>query len=226
MRIASTPATMADVAGVRLLPNGDWADPTGQNRNQHALGEPLTGTIFDMLVEIYQDRLVTRGLLPPEADGRGWRREEVERMFDTLHFQFGRHYARATAAFHNALIEARDVIGFAMAHAIETVHPETLTFERIVARMLEAAWILGEQRNVPAMRDHAVRHGINPDSFLLRHGLGRHSEVVYTEPLPGAVPFRSLDPAAFINARRQMPHLHRETQAASNGGDKRPREAY
>ncbi len=226
VRIASTPATMADVAGVRLLPNGDWADPTGQHRNQHALGEPLTGAIFDMMVEIYQDRLVSRGLIPPEADGRGWRRDEVEQMFDALHFQFNHRYARSTTEFHNALIEARDVIGFSMAHAMETVHPETLTFERVVARMLEAAWMLGEQRNVPAMRDHAVRHGINPDPFLLQHGIGPRREVVFTDPFttPGAL--RSWEPAAFIDAHRRMPHRHRETPAASHGGDKRPREAY
>ncbi len=119
VRIASTQATMADVAGVALLPNGDWADPSGQNRNQHALGEPLTGAIFDMLAEIYQDRLVARGLIPGEADGRGWRRQDIERSLSALHEHFARSLDRFAPAFHDALLEARDVVGFGMAHAIK-----------------------------------------------------------------------------------------------------------
>jgi hypothetical protein len=210
VRIASTAATMADVAGVELLPNGDWADPTGQNRNQHALGEPLTGAIFDMLVEIYQDRLVSRGLIHGEADGRGWRQQDIERSLSVLHQHSARGLARFAPAFHDALLEARDVVGFGMAHAMKTVHPDTLTFERVAACMLEAAWSLGEQANVPAILDHFLRHGIDPRPFLVQRGRGLDSELEFVDPLAASLAPRCQDPAAFVAARRLMRHLHRE----------------
>jgi hypothetical protein len=210
VRIASTRATMADVAGVALLPDGNWADPTGQNRNQHALGEPLTGAIFDMLVEIYQDRLVSRGLIPGEADGRGWRRQDIERSLEGLHTHSARGLARFAPAFHEALLEARDVVGFSMAHAMKTIHPDTLTFERVAARMLEATDMLGEQANVPAILDHFHRHGIDPRPFMTQRGNGSRKRLDFVDPFADPLGPRCHDPAAFINARRLMRHLHRE----------------
>jgi len=210
VRIASTPATMADVAGVALLPNGDWADPTGQNRNQHALGEPLTGAIFDMLVEVYQDRLVSRGLIHREADGRGWRRQDIERSLEALHTHSARGLARFAPAFREALLEARDVVGFGMAHAMKTIHPDTLTFERVAARMLEAAHLLGEQANIPAMLDHFLRHGIDPRVFVAQRGSGSRRRLDFVDPFADPSARRCHDPDAFIAARRLMRHQHRE----------------
>jgi len=50
LRLASNEARMADVAGITLTPDSQWFDPTGGGRNQHAIAEPLTGAIFDVLV--------------------------------------------------------------------------------------------------------------------------------------------------------------------------------
>ncbi|MEJ1977084.1 MAG: hypothetical protein WDN49_14190 [Acetobacteraceae bacterium] len=210
VRIASTQATMADVAGVHLLPDGNWADPAGLNRNQHALGEPLTGAIFDSLVELYQDRLVSRGLIRGEADGRGWRRDDLERSLAALHRESARGLARLPHEFHNALLEARDVIGFGMAHAMKTIHPDTLTFERVAARILEAAWSLGERTNVPAMLDHFLRHGIDPRPFLAQTHAGLQGDLYFIDPFADPSAPRCQDPAAFIVARRLMRHEHRE----------------
>ena len=89
VRLASNTVTMADVGGLRLGPDGDWIDPLGLDRNAHALAEPLTGAIFDIFVEIYQDGLVARGLIPPDADARGWTREEVAASLRMVRHEFG-----------------------------------------------------------------------------------------------------------------------------------------
>src|SRR5262249_37921678 len=107
VRIADNTTTMEEVSGLRLRPDGTWIDPLGQNRNQHALGEPLTGAIFDMLVEIYQDGLVRRGVIAPDRDPRGWTRETADLTFAELHFQSEQSLQRFGAAFYASIDDAR-----------------------------------------------------------------------------------------------------------------------
>ena len=84
IRLADNLATMDDVSGITLAADGTWIDQTGQGRNQHAVAEPLTGAVFDIFVELYQDGLVRRGLIPPSSDPRGWTRAEVAASMDRV----------------------------------------------------------------------------------------------------------------------------------------------
>lgn len=217
VRIADNTTTMDDVSGLRLGPDGTWIDPLGQNRNQHALGEPLTGAIFDMLVEIYQDGLVRRGAIAPDRDPRGWTREAVDLTFAELHLQSQQSLVRFGAAFYNSIDDARDVVGGAMAHAILTLNPLTLTFERVAARMLEAAASYGLMHILPALLDDFLWRGIDPRPFLTikvaldpMRRLNRTRRTLRTiDPRP-ACGCGSDHPGAFIFARRLMPHSERE----------------
>jgi hypothetical protein len=220
VRIADNETTMEEVAGLQLEPDGNWLDPLGENRNQHALGEPLTGAIFDMMVEIFQDGLVQRGAIAPDLDTRGWTREEVEKSFDDLHLQSTRALARFDAEFCDSIDDARNVLGRAMAHAMLTLNPETLSFGRVAARLLEAAARDGQGHILPALLDDFLWRGIDPRPFLTID--------VARDPMrrPGRTwrRLRAVDPHApprcgcsdprgFIFARRLMPHSHREEAA-------------
>jgi hypothetical protein len=222
VRIADNTTTMADVAGLHMLPDGSWADPLGQDRNQHALGEPLTGAIFDMLVEVFQDGLVRRGAIAPDRDPRGWTREAVEASFAQLHHESRRALSRFAHAFIDAIDEARDVTGRAMAHAILTLYPETLSFGRVAARMLEAAAGQGQGHILRALLDCFLRRGIDPSPYLrmqvtrdpMRRPERTRRVLRANEPGP-PLPCACCDPRAFIIARRLMPHAHRETAVLS-----------
>jgi hypothetical protein len=221
VRIADNETIMADVAGLRLEPDGNWFDPLGENRNQHALCEPLTGAIFDMMVEIFQDGLVRRGAIAPDQDTRGWTRESVEASFAELHLQSTRALARFSAEFEGAIDDARDVLGCAMAHAMRTLNPETLSFERVAARLLEAAAGHGQGHILPALLDDFLWRGIDPRPFLTidvardpMRRPGRTRRMLRATD-PHAPPGCGCgDPRAFIFARRLMPHSHREDAAA------------
>ena len=140
--------------GLHMAPDGSWNDPTGQHRNQHAIAEPLTGAVFDCLVELYQDGLAARGLIAPELDARGWTRDDVDRSMDAVHAGSAAAFARFAQGFHAALDDARHVVARCMAHVILTVRPETLSFPIVAARFLEAAAALGQTRHLPALLDH------------------------------------------------------------------------
>jgi hypothetical protein len=166
IRLASNTATMADVAGITLAPDGSWIDPTGQGRNQHAIAAPLEGAIFDCLVEIYQETLVAEGLLPEESDVRGWTRGEVAAAFDTLNLSTSRAYRRFEAGFVAAIELARDQVAGALAHVMLTVRPERLTFDEVAARFLEGLLQQGNGRIMPALLDQFLWRGIDPRPFM------------------------------------------------------------
>jgi hypothetical protein len=235
VRLASNTRTMADVVGLHMAPDASWNDPTGQQRNQHAIAEPLTGAVFDALVELYQDGLAERGLIAPEADARGWTRNDVERSMDAVHACSAAAFARFAQGFHAALDDARHVVARCMSHVILTVRPETLSFPIVAARFLEAAAALGQARHLPALLDHFLWRGIDPRPVLgiavvpgagsprLSRGRllpwnqspwGERRGRLYVAEVPHQGPDRTCcDPRAYIAARRLMSHAHRAAPA-------------
>jgi hypothetical protein len=217
IRIASNQTKMSDVEQIHLAPDGSWVDPAGQNRNQHAIAEPLTGAIFSCFVEIYQDELLARRLISPDADVRGWRREEVELSMTQVHSETGQALQRFASGFYGALAVARLAVGRCMAHVIRTVRPDTLTFDRVAARFLEEAVALGHRRNLPALLDHFVWRGIDPRPFLaidapMHHGVGKREQrgqLRMIEVANHTLGCRCHERYGFVDANRLMLHPHR-----------------
>jgi hypothetical protein len=166
IRLAANTTRMAEVADITMAPDGSWNDPTGQGRNQHWIAAPLTGAIFDILVEIYQDMLVVAGVIPNEANAQGWTREEVEAAFAGLDRMFSAALTRFDQAFVGVISEARDTVGRALAHVMLTLRPEGLSFGEVAARFLEAMAAQGHGLLMPAMVEHFLWRGIDPAPFL------------------------------------------------------------
>jgi hypothetical protein len=226
LRLASNEATMADVAGISLTPDGQWFDPTGHGRNQHAIAGPLTGAIFDVLVELFQDRLVSDGLIPPELDTRGWTREDVEKSFARLRVEIGRVHRVFHADFVSAIEESRDLVGHAMAHVMLTMHPNYLTFGEVAARFIEALLLRGKGTLLPALLAHFLYRRIDPRPFLRVGAVvvppRRWMPARHPAPRLGALRFnrgcRWCDPSSFICARSLMLHSHREVPGSPGNG--------
>ncbi len=221
LRLASNEATMADVAGITLAPGGEWIDPENRGRNQHAIAEPLTGAIFDVLVELFQDRLVSDGIIPPELDVRGWTREDVEKSFDQLHLQMGRVQRMFHVEFISAIKESRDLIGYAMAHVMLTMRPDSLTFGKVAARLVDALLLRDRSALLPALFAHFLYRGIDPMPFLevgaVTAGQRRWPNRSLNRLRVGRAKSgcRCRDADSFIFARTLMRHLHREMLPAS-----------
>ena len=103
LRLASNSLTMADVP--------DWRTPVAAltQRDRHTIGLPLTGAVFDILVEVFQQFLVEERFISRELDelsrtrrgssGRG----RAGRVRPRLHWRHD--------AFKAALLDARDYVG-------------------------------------------------------------------------------------------------------------------
>jgi hypothetical protein len=161
IRIASNDAKMEDFALLRLSPEGEWIDPTGQGHKGHHLGQPLTGAIFDILVEIYQDGLAHRGLIPHDLDPRGWNPDSVAASLGRFQSAYEGSMSHHRAAFVDALIEARDVVGFALALTWQRLSPAHLSFARVAETFLDVMAEIGQAHNLPAFAENFLERGID-----------------------------------------------------------------
>jgi hypothetical protein len=216
LRLASNRARMQDVAGITLAPDGTWIDPQGLDRNQHAIAEPLTGAIFDVLVELFQDGLVADGLIPPDMDTRGWTREEVEQSFASVHQMSGSARRRFAQGFHASLRQARDIVGLALANVLHSIGPEQLSFDEIAARFIEGVLARSGAELLAPLIEYFRWRGIGPGPFLRvdagpvprsRSRRPERAPLTRSEARPACC--QCGNSASFIHARRHMLHAHR-----------------
>ncbi|HYI69923.1 MAG TPA: hypothetical protein VEX87_09265 [Skermanella sp.] len=162
IRIASNDFKLSDFTGVTYTPDGRWVDPTGQERDAHELSLPLSGALFDILVEFYQDGLVARGIIPPDDDIRGWSRNEIADDYDRLARTYGRKLALHRDAFQQSLIEARDLAGLCLADAMTQLDSDNFDYDDLAACFLAAALARGQEANRQAIVEHFQWRGIDP----------------------------------------------------------------
>jgi hypothetical protein len=162
IRVADNETRMADVRGLDVTPDGAWIDPTGEGRNAHDLAQPFTGAVFDFLVDIYQDRLVSRGLIGEVLDARGWSREFMAAALADVAAAFAARFELFRDEFRSALLEARDVVGEALAGLIRHVDPDDFTFDRAGEELLEVVRARFPSRYESMLREDLGWRGIVP----------------------------------------------------------------
>ena len=160
IRVACNETNMRELDGLTLSADGEWIDPTGQGRNSHHLAQPLTGAIFDNLMEVYQDGLARRGLIPAELDPRGWDRDGVEGSLMRFQQVHENGIARNREAFIAALIEARDVIGLALAMTWQRLSPDYMSYAGFAEVFLDVMAEIGQQANLTAFAENFLERNI------------------------------------------------------------------
>lgn len=154
IRMASNNRTLADVA--------DLDTPPAQlsHRERHDVSLPLTGAVFDLLVEIFQQNLVDRALITPALDDMSRRDVRDAVTLDAVEAGFDTAFAREPVGFKRALVDARDTLGLFLADTWGRLGWD-LDFGDILRLLLEAdrartgGWYRVEIENVFA------RHGIH-----------------------------------------------------------------
>ena len=132
IRIASNSKRMRDVVDV-ATPADQLTQP-----QLHELGEPLTGALFDVLVDLYQGELVDRGAIPAdfakEVAGAPTRPLDIQRVQE----RFDRAYDDHPDAFQAALLAARDGLGRRLALTWRQLPADGLTFSQVAVAFLTA----------------------------------------------------------------------------------------
>lgn len=122
-------AELAPHAQIRLAANhrvlsdfaGGWSD-------EHALSEPLTGAMFDILVDVFHERLLFWGAIPPEMEDLSDRLERSPHYGPVMQALFDKYYMRNPDVFRRALLEARNYLGTYLADAWRLLDPDMLSY--------------------------------------------------------------------------------------------------
>jgi hypothetical protein len=117
IRMAANDRVMSEFAA-------GWSD-------EHQLAQPLTGAVFDTLVDIFHENLLDRGLIPPEMEDLSDRLEGNPEYGAVLQDDFDVRFARNPDGFKMALLDARDFMGTMLAEAWQLLDSETLTYVRV-----------------------------------------------------------------------------------------------
>ncbi len=124
IRIASNPAVMSDYAA-------GW-------EKEHHLSQPLTGALFDILVDVFQELLAERGLISRALADTSFVLPEGDAEFPAIQHGFDDAYAGRHRAFREALLDARDYVGRCLAFVWERLTADDLRYVDVGHLFLDA----------------------------------------------------------------------------------------
>jgi len=122
IRLASNSVTLSQFAA-------GWDD-------EHALSQPLTGALFDILVDIFQENLVERGLIARDVADLTEQVKKRPEYAATIQTVFDAAYPGQREGFRAALIEARDYLGVALAETWKRLSPDFFDYEEVATLLL------------------------------------------------------------------------------------------
>ncbi|MGO9420940.1 hypothetical protein [Roseiarcus sp.] len=123
IRLASNDSKMSDFAA-------GWID-------EHALSQPLTGAIFDVFVDIFQEILVEHGLVPRDIAELTRDVRSQPQNAQIIQVAFDAAFADRYEDFRAALVEARDAMGFMLAETWKRLSADYFTYLAVAETMIE-----------------------------------------------------------------------------------------
>jgi hypothetical protein len=105
--------------------------------DEHALSEPLTGAVFDILVDIFHEALLERGLISPQMEDLADRFERRPESADFIQSLFDEAYAENHGGFKDALLATRDILGYYLAETWSRLSPHYLGYDDVGATLRE-----------------------------------------------------------------------------------------
>jgi hypothetical protein len=147
IRVAFNPLRMSDV-GIE----------------EHERSLPLTGAIFDTMVEVFQKELVSQGLITEELRARSNNLPTATADLDEIQADFESAYSGHEKQFKEALLKARDYLGTLLARTWATLSPDFLTYHEVLRTLVRADRTLTGGANIPIIRDCFAWREIGPAS--------------------------------------------------------------
>ena len=130
IRLACNTLRMSDVADV-TTPAEQLSQP-----ELHRLGEPLTGAIFDIFVEVYQELLVDAGLIDAGLAASSYGAAEDSTHHASIERRFAAAYRGRHEAFKEVLLRARDYLGDLLANTWMRIPRDLLSFKDVSTALL------------------------------------------------------------------------------------------
>ena len=119
----------------------------------HDLSQPLTGALFDVLVEVFQKNLVVKSLIDQDLADRSNHGIHEDVDDETVQAEFDEAYAGNEEAFKTALLEARDYLGELLARTWDDLSPSFLRYAEVGLGLLTADQAISGGAHQDTIRD-------------------------------------------------------------------------
>ena len=129
IRLASQSMTLDDVPPLETPPS------QLTQRQRHDMSLPMTGAVFDVLVEVFQEILVREGLISRELNDLSHQEEAAPQ--EAVQAAFDMAYTGRHDEFKNALLDARDYMGRCLAGAWRSLS-WNVSYAGVAAALVEA----------------------------------------------------------------------------------------
>ncbi len=107
-------------------------------RDEHDLSLPLTGAVFDILIEIYQILLAERRLIDPVVVELSTNLDRMLAFQHAIDAMYQQGYGASPLAFKRAFIDARDLIAAYLARAWRRLTADGITYVAVGQALLAA----------------------------------------------------------------------------------------
>ena len=135
---------------IRVALNARRMSDVGPEPHERSL--PLTGAIFDTMVEVFQEDLVSKGLISEELRDRSTNLPGSAEDLAAIQSDFTAAYTGNEAEFKEALLLARDYLGRLLAVTWSALSPNFLTYHDVLRGLMRADRELTEGRNHSIIR--------------------------------------------------------------------------
>jgi hypothetical protein len=159
IRLACNMLRMSDVADV-TTPADQLSQP-----ELHRIGEPLTGAIFDIFVEVYQELLVEAGLIDDGLAALSFGGPNDAGHLALVERRFAAAYRGRHDAFKEVLLEARDYLGALLANTWLRIPRDFLSFTDVSAALLASDLALTGGRYHEVIRESLAWREIAPPTM-------------------------------------------------------------
>lgn len=159
---------LSDSREIRVAFNSRRMSDVGEEPHDRSL--PLTGALFDTMVEVFQQELVRVGLIDQQLreDSNNLPGSSVD--LEDIARRFSAAYEGHAREFKAALLLARDYLGTLLAVTWGDLSPDFLTYHDVLRGLVRADRRITGGANQPIIRDCFAWREIAPvpDSLLLR----------------------------------------------------------
>ncbi|MEU4159486.1 hypothetical protein [Actinoplanes sp. NPDC026670] len=159
---------LSDSREIRVAFNSRRMSDVGEEPHDRSL--PLTGAIFDTMVEVFQQDLVAKKLISEDLRNRSTNLPGTTQDLDEIQAEFTAAYTGNEAAFKESLLLARDYLGRLLAVTWGRIKPDFLTYHGILRALLAADREISGGANVELIRACFAWREIAPvpTSLMLR----------------------------------------------------------
>lgn len=106
--------------------------------SEHELSEPLTGAVFDILVDLFHESLLEHRLISPTLEELADLAQDLPALEPVVQDGFDRAYSQDPAAFRDVFAASCDRLGGYLAFVLGTLSPDRLAYADVGQALLVA----------------------------------------------------------------------------------------